>query len=189
MNEVTPISYGEREVTPNLNILAYVDYAKAMDIKTIRLQKGLSQKQAAGLLHVPTKTYQNYELGRSRMNSLAGQAIVQTLSNYEPYSFNQGVYPLALLSERIAEVLATEPVSFAYLFGSYAKGQASGDSDVDLLISGSITGLAYFGLGGRLEDALHKKVDLLRLDDLTKNPQLLQEILKTGYRIYRAKDE
>jgi predicted nucleotidyltransferase len=85
--------------------------------------------------------------------------------------------------------LATEPVSFAYLFGSYAKGQASGDSDVDLLISGSITGLAYFGLGGRLEDALHKKVDLLRLDDLTKNPPLLQEILKTGYRIYRAKDE
>lgn len=36
MNEVTPIYYGERKVTPNLNILAYVDYAKAMDIKTIR---------------------------------------------------------------------------------------------------------------------------------------------------------
>ena len=30
MNEVTPISYEERKVTPNLDILACVDYAKAM---------------------------------------------------------------------------------------------------------------------------------------------------------------
>ncbi len=49
-----------------------------------------------------------------------------------------------------------------YLFGSYARGDADENSDIDLRIDkGSIRGLAMGGLLVDLEDALGKKVDLL----------------------------
>lgn len=49
-----------------------------------------------------------------------------------------------------------------YLFGSYARGEAKSDSDIDLRIDkGPIRGLQFAGLLGDLEDALHTKVDLI----------------------------
>ena len=71
-----------------------------------------------------------------------------------------------------------------YLFGSYAKGRATGGSDVDLLISTETTGLKYFELVERLRQQLHKKVDVLDTKQLLKNPELLDEVLKDGIRIY-----
>lgn len=71
----------------------------------------------------------------------------------------------------------------AYLFGSYAKGEATEDSDVDILIddNGNIKGL--FELSGfRLElmDELGADVDVLTTDgmrpkffDLIKNDRVL----------------
>ena len=55
-----------------------------------------------------------------------------------------------------------------YLFGSYARGDATFDSDVDLRIDkGEIRGLfALSGLHLALEDRLGKKVDLLTSDSL-----------------------
>lgn len=49
-----------------------------------------------------------------------------------------------------------------YLFGSYARGEATEESDIDLRIDkGSIRGLQFAGLLGSLEDELGKKVDLI----------------------------
>lgn len=59
-------------------------------------------------------------------------------------------------------------VEKVYLFGSYARGDASPKSDVDLRIDkGNIRGL--FQLSGfylELEDALNKKVDVVTTDSL-----------------------
>ena len=49
-----------------------------------------------------------------------------------------------------------------YLFGSYARGNADEDSDVDLRIDkGRIKGLAMGGLLVDLEESFGKKVDLV----------------------------
>ncbi len=49
-----------------------------------------------------------------------------------------------------------------YLFGSYARGDATEQSDIDLRIDrGSIRGLQFAGLLGALEDALGRRVDLI----------------------------
>jgi hypothetical protein len=49
-----------------------------------------------------------------------------------------------------------------FLFGSYARGEATQNSDIDLRIDkGSIQGLQFAGLLGDLEAALHTKVDLI----------------------------
>ena len=49
-----------------------------------------------------------------------------------------------------------------YLFGSYARGEADAQSDIDLRIDkGSIRGLQLGGLAADLEDAFGLKVDLV----------------------------
>ena len=75
-------------------------------------------------------------------------------------------------------------IEFCYLFGSYAKGKATPESDVDLLISTEVSGLKFYGLVEEIRTALHKKVDVLNLNQLTDNPELTKEILKDGIKIY-----
>jgi len=49
-----------------------------------------------------------------------------------------------------------------YLFGSYARGDATADSDIDLRIDkGAIHGLQMGGLAADLEDAFGISVDLV----------------------------
>ncbi len=49
------------------------------------------------------------------------------------------------------------------LFGSYAKGQATENSDIDLLVefSGAATASGFFGLQFYLEDLFGKPIDLV----------------------------
>lgn len=58
-----------------------------------------------------------------------------------------------------------------YLFGSYARGEADHDSDIDLRIDkGKIRGLfALSGFRLALEDQLGTKVDLLTSDSLDRS--------------------
>ena len=69
---------------------------------------------------------------------------------------------IPIIRERIAPVCKQYPIKKAYLFGSYARGNATEKSDVDLRIEGDIK--SFFMLGGiysELEDALGMKLDLL----------------------------
>lgn len=55
-----------------------------------------------------------------------------------------------------------------FLFGSYARGDANENSDIDLRIDrGAIRGWALGGLLVDLEDSLNKKVDLLTTGSLS----------------------
>ena len=155
-----------------------------MNLREIRKSKGLTQAEAAAIIGVSLESYKNHELGRSKSDSPLGKMIFDRLSAYEKYDFDHGVLPLDLIQKTLGEVFKTKDIDFAYLFGSYAKGTMTGQSDIDLLISGKITGLDFFSLGGELERALHKRVDVLRLEDIASNGQLLAEILATGFRVY-----
>ena len=56
-----------------------------------------------------------------------------------------------------------------YVFGSYARGEAREDSDVDLLIDDTdsgLRGLAYGGLCYDLEEALEKEISFVTIDSL-----------------------
>lgn len=75
-------------------------------------------------------------------------------------------------------------MELCYLLGSYAKCKATDKSDVDLLVQTSLSGLKFYGLVEGFREALHKKVDLLRLEDVQKNADLLFEILKDGVKIF-----
>ena len=158
-----------------------------MELKNIRIGKGLTQTQAAAVAGVSLESYKNHELGRSKIDSPLGRMILEKVSSYERYSLDRGVLSLDEIKEIVTSVLANKEIAFAYLFGSYAKGEANEHSDVDLLISGSITGLDFFSLGGELERALHKRVDVIRLEDVSSNAELIKEIMESGVRIYEKR--
>ena len=69
---------------------------------------------------------------------------------------------IPIIKERIAPVCRKYPIKKAYLFGSYARNEATEASDVDIRIEGDIK--SFFMLGGiysDLEDALGREIDLL----------------------------
>ena len=71
-------------------------------------------------------------------------------------------------------------VDACYLFGSYAKGKARSDSDIDLMIVSELEGIEYYQLLGDLENRLKEKIDLIRLEAAIQNVKLMNEILKEG---------
>ncbi len=57
----------------------------------------------------------------------------------------------------------TQPVVKAFLFGSYSRGEADNNSDIDLLVELDYSqklGWNYFAMKDDLEEKLHKKVDI-----------------------------
>ena len=67
----------------------------------------------------------------------------------------------------IRAYFATQPILKAWLFGSYARGEQTPDSDVDILVvfdeenGRKVSLLRHIGIALGLEDLLGKKVDLI----------------------------
>lgn len=79
------------------------------------------------------------------------------------------VYTLDEIARRIRPVAEQYKLKAVYVFGSYARGEAREDSDVDLLIDDTGSGLrgwAYGGLYGDLRDALEKDIDMVLVSGL-----------------------
>lgn len=78
------------------------------------------------------------------------------------------------IKQTVTAYFKDKPVAKVYLFGSYARGEADEQSDVDLLIdirpNGKI-GWDYFIWPEELEQALGRKVDVVSADSL--NPERL----------------
>ena len=79
------------------------------------------------------------------------------------------VYTLDEIARRVRPVAEKYHLRAVYVFGSYARGEAREDSDVDLVIDDTDSGLrgfAYGGLYGDLRDALEKDIDKVPVSGL-----------------------
>src|SRR6201987_4785581 len=73
--------------------------------------------------------------------------------------------------EIIKQYLKSQPVLKAYLFGSYVRGEADENSDIDLLVDLDYTqkiGLQFIKMKIDLEKMLHAKVDLVSSNGVSK---------------------
>ena len=154
------------------------------DLKSLRTIKRLTQQEAAARIGVSLRSYVSYENDETKKDSLKYRFLFHELEKIDPIDEEHGVISKDDLVRICSEILSEYDVDYCYLFGSYAKGTATGTSDVDLLISSNITGLKYYELVEKLREALHKKVDMLDTKQLLNNEALLNEVLKEGIRIY-----
>jgi hypothetical protein len=73
--------------------------------------------------------------------------------------------------EKIKDYFKTRPVLTAYLFGSYARGEADNRSDIDILVDLDYSqkiGLEFVQMQIDLEKILKTKVDLVSSGGLSK---------------------
>ena len=90
------------------------------------------------------------------------------------------------IREAVTKVGKKYGIKNAHLFGSYARGEATESSDVDILLNaGSITTFDdYYDCHKSLEDELGTKVDLLTMDGI--NPRFYELIKPDRISLYGA---
>jgi predicted nucleotidyltransferase len=80
------------------------------------------------------------------------------------------IYSIDEIKNIVTPIALKYGVDRVFLFGSYARGEAKGTSDVDFIIDeGKIRGLQFAGMLGDLQDDLGKNVDLLTSESLSQN--------------------
>ena len=91
------------------------------------------------------------------------------------------IYSTQQIRDIVAPIAAHFHLNAVYLFGSYARGEARADSDIDLLVDLSGTDIkSLFSLGAvycAFEDALGKKIDLITLSSLEQEASQASDIL------------
>lgn len=96
------------------------------------------------------------------------------------------IYTIEQLKTMLIPVFRLHGVKRAVLFGSYGKGQAGRDSDIDLLVDSGLRGLRFVGLMEDVRSTVDKDVDLLDVSHVEENSEIDDEIKKTGVLIYEA---
>ncbi|OZV11982.1 hypothetical protein CIW83_12105 [Tissierella sp. P1] len=95
------------------------------------------------------------------------------------------------IMEKITPIFEKYPINKAILFGSYAKGDATINSDVDLYIdtNGKLRGLDFVGLLEILVNTLEMDIDLIDKSHIEQDSLIMQEIENGGMVIYeKSKD-
>lgn len=157
-----------------------------MTLKEYRISLGITIKEAAMTTGVALRTYNRYEQDDNYGDNLKRDAIINLLKNHYEITEDKGLLSIEKIKKIVKSVLDNhkKQINFCYLFGSYSKGYAKENSDIDLCISTTLTGLRFVGLIEELRQALHKRIDLIRLSDLSENMELVTEIMKDGIKIY-----
>ena len=150
-----------------------------------RKELGLTQEQAAKACGVSRRTYQTYE-ETNIVNTTLDKLLEQIEELYNPDNI---VYNVKTIKNICRNIFVHNPeVECAYLYGSYARGDATGKSDIDLLVVCHGMGLKFFGMAADLEEALHKEVDLQTHEQIGDNADFLENILVEGIKIYDKKN-
>lgn len=91
------------------------------------------------------------------------------------------IYSVEEIARRVQMVASAYGVRTVYLFGSYARGDATENSDIDLLVDTTGTNLhSLLSLGCLycdLETALEKKIDLVTVSSLNQPMALPSDAL------------
>lgn len=154
------------------------------ELKQKRKELGLTQIQAANACGVSRRTYQTYE-ETDRM-SKARDYLLEKLNEMGVVDGSNYIVSINGIKAACRQLFknAYPEVECAYLFGSYARGEATGESDIDLLLVCPPMGMRFLEIAADLEEMLHKQIDLHSHRQLDGGENLLAEILKEGIKIY-----
>jgi predicted nucleotidyltransferase len=97
-----------------------------------------------------------------------------------------GIYDINEIKSRLQPVFDQAPVYRAVLFGSYAKGVATEQSDVDIVLDsrGQLHGLSFYGVLEDAVTALDKKIDMFEISEIRNDSPIMDEINRQGVVLY-----
>ncbi len=153
------------------------------ELRKKRKELGMTQIDAARTLGVSRRTYQTYE--EENASGITYDQLLEQITQLGLEEGSNAILGIRLIKQNCKMVFERYPkVKCAYLFGSYARGQASANSDIDLLVVCEPMGMEFLLIGADLQDALHKEIDMLSYEQLLDNESLLKEVLMEGVKIY-----
>ena len=155
-----------------------------MTLRELRKNKGITQQEAANFLGVPLRTYSNYENDIKKQTSIKYIYMLEKLYTYGYVDEENGILTLDEIKKVCVEVFSKYSVEYCYLFGSYAKGEAGPESDVDLLIEKGkpMSLLKLSGMRQQCQEALNRSVDMVTTSGMEDAFQ--KEIAGTEILIY-----
>lgn len=115
-------------------------------LKNLRIEKELTQQQAAKLLGISLRSYITYENDDTKTGTIKYNYIIEKLKEINPIDEEHGIVTVEYIKNKCKPILEKYNAEYCYLFGSYAKGKATEKSDIDLLICVDIKGIKFFGL-------------------------------------------
>lgn len=85
----------------------------------------------------------------------------------------------------IKKLLCKYHAEYAILFGSYARGDADDDSDIDVIVVGGdgFRATDIFAFGENLRELSQKNADVFEIREINKDTEFYNTILREGVRI------
>ena len=147
------------------------------ELRKKRTEMGITQIEAARICGVSRRTYQYYE---DEENNKIITELLDSLIRSEDEYLN-----VKKIKDKCQKVFKEyQEIKCAYLYGSYARGEATKKSDVDILLVCPAMGMKFYGIASELEEALGKDVDLQTHRQLLDNAEFIEVILCEGIKIY-----
>lgn len=93
---------------------------------------------------------------------------------------NNEVFTIENIISLVKPIAEKYRVKNIYLFGSYARSEANGDSDLDFLVYGgeNFKLTMIFALAEELREALNKKVDVFEIHEINTDSDFYDTIMK-----------
>ena len=95
-------------------------------------------------------------------------------------------YSVNEIRDILRPVFESAPVYSAILFGSYAKGQATEKSDIDIVIDshGELLNINFYGVLEDITQALGKPVDLIEMSEIRPESPIKDVLMNEGVVLY-----
>lgn len=104
------------------------------------------------------------------------------------------IYSIKEIEEKVRPIAEMYETGNIYLFGSYARGEATEKSDIDLIVEpGNARGWKFCGLFEEFMETFGKEVDILsdsQIEESKNDPMyrdILQEIERDRREIYKCR--
>jgi predicted nucleotidyltransferase len=95
------------------------------------------------------------------------------------------MYDVSEIQSTVKNIASELPISKVILIGSYAKNEATENSDIDLVVDGNDLSDAYWDFLFKLEDVFSVKIDLMTSRGLQRSC-MRDRVLAGGILIYET---
>ena len=155
------------------------------ELRRKRKDLEITQLQAANACGVSLRTYQTYEESNN-LNDTYNE-LIKKLDEIGILDGSNYIVSVRSIKNVCRQVFKSDypEIECAYLYGSYARGEANGKSDIDIIVVlKKPMGIKFYGIAENLKEKLHKEIDLQSYEQIIGNSSMLKDVLVEGIKIY-----